>query len=138
MLYDLLKRDVSGFNKWAVPVTDALKAQKQHSLTGIEACIFEVLLAGEFRVEQQTYEVTNMNKKQRLYDFYTSRKWGSEYQHMDQGWFWKRLKLILGDTASYRRSSGGQREFVINDLNAAREAFAEATQAGIYWDRDDD
>lgn len=105
-LHDLLAMDLSSFNVFDKPKTQALAEEKFRSLRGVDHWLFEILWEGQLsQTECSNWEsgAVTVSKTNLYEDYLRSSKAQREYR-ADSIILWrKRLNLLLGDKLKERR-----------------------------------
>ena len=135
MLHEFLERDISNFNVFEIPKTDALSDQKQYSLRGTNKWLFECLSEGElgeFEWSSTGAEVPK-NHAYSNYERFSKREHAFAPEGIAQ---WARaMNAALGPMLSERKKNrGGVREkvLVLGDLSTCRVRFSE--KFGVRFD----
>jgi hypothetical protein len=150
MLADLLAWDISEFNVWDVPATDALAEQKTMSLTGPTAWLLKCLHNGEMGAGRRDFTLSVdwtpaglAVTKAQAYEAYC--QWADrtrrEYAPQDMGLWSKTLRQVLGVCVREQRRRAKDdpkrpREFDFAPLSECRRAFEGYIKSPIQWETD--
>jgi Mesyanzhinovviridae DNA primase len=151
MLYDLLRRDLTGFNVRDVPSTEALLDQKVLSFRGPEGWWFDVLVEGfcpgaspksengvESDFSEQDWTQPVRVSRRALYDDY--REYSArmrEYRPTPKGQFAKLLRKFVPGLTDERPREGATRNrlYIIPPLTECRLSFEELIDGPIAWEQ---
>lgn len=140
MLHDLLAHDISGFDVFDVPRTEALGDQKLHSLRGPERWLHDVLTEGSIGSLFAWQNNSSLSvAKAEAYAHYAdrSRKLYGEHHPVDERWFWKAIRTALakgGATLGDERLGAARvRKAVFPPLAESRQAFAAYLRTAVEW-----
>jgi hypothetical protein len=147
MLYDLLHRDLSGFNVRAVPKTAALLDQKTQSFSGPLAWWHNILLDGHCPAEeadvakglevQQDWTNPLMVSRDALYaDYEDFSKRSKEYKPKDKSQLGTILRKFVPGLRSERTRDGEDRRrlYILPPLAECRAAFERHVGGPIAWE----
>jgi Family of unknown function (DUF5906) len=137
MLYDLQRRDLSGFDIGKVPKTRGLVDQKKLSLSGISAWWYQVLHRGGFMVwdKEEKREVLQDWQERvprgTLFEDYlkTAKDAGVSRRSMET-MVGMQLRKLLPD-GGLRSVRAGERTYLLPGLQVCRAAFASAMKASV-------
>lgn len=135
MLHEFLERDISNFNVFEIPKTDALSDQKQYSLRGTNKWLFECLSEGELGEFEWSSTGAEVPKHHAYsnYERFSKREHAFAPEGIAQ---WARaMNAALGPMLSERKKNrGGVREkvLVLGDLSTCRVRFSD--KFGVRFD----
>lgn len=156
MLHDLLQRDLSEFDVYAVPKTKALTDQKLHSLRGVQAWLRDCLQSAGIEGDDEWNEAGLVITKGRAYTAYGA--WSArahEYAPSSMAVCGKTIKKMLVDCVKEQRlrkkepsaelangvgswnlgtSTERAREWVFAPIAECRAAFEKFMNAKIDWE----
>lgn len=138
MLHDLLDYDLSSFEVRDVPATAALDEQKQLSLDGPAAWLYDVLDSGRIGAHVWTDEGLTIPKDAAYHQFCEYSKRAREYRPAHVAAWAKALRTTLrGAIRNVRPRTGGDRQYCLEfaSLDRCRDAFVDAMNLGqVRWD----
>jgi len=141
MLFELLARDLSGFNVWKIPMTRGLLDQKMDTLRGAERWLADVLAEGAIadgglgRFEWQTSGLPILRSS--AYATYERLARGRyrEVVPMAPSPFWRKIRAIIPGIGEARpgRSGSRERSVLFPPLDECRAAFEAHMKGKIDW-----
>ena len=136
ILHDLLAYDLSQFNVFDVPATEALAMQKILSLRGVESWLFDCLQKGEMRGSDWTAAGLEISKADARADYEAHSKTRREYAPQDLASWGKALRVVIGSAMEERRPRAGERRRTLRfrSLIDCRRAFEQHLRQELPWE----
>jgi hypothetical protein len=144
MVYELERRDLTGFNVRSRPLTLELGNQKLKSLQGFDRFWFEVLMTGRFGYD--LYLGTKLDEAWEDNSFMATTELVDWYQKFDKSSqrFGTSITKDISDSLArlcpsarkdrHSRNNVVKRGFILPDLSIARDDFTKAYNLTIDWD----
>ncbi len=140
MLHDLQKADISEFNVFAVPQTQALAQQKILSLKGVEAWLFDCLQSGYLGVHEWADRGLEIEKTDAYNDYSREAKKFKDFAPRDRSSWARIIRNVLGPmwVSDSRRRAGEDRQRCLKlaGITDCREAFQRHLGSTVDWEMD--
>lgn len=129
MLHDLLQVDLSDFNVWAVPHTQAGTDQRASSLRGVDRWLFDALAQRRIADEEWSDAGVQVSKDTAYHDYKSKARDLGDYTPATVVGFWKRIAKVLEaggiqpKDVQVRIGTERERRRVLPPIDEARQAF---------------
>ena len=140
MLHDLLAYDLSTFDVFNVPQTEALAEEKLQTMRGVDLWLFNCLQRGQIGSQDWTEQGITLPNPNEPYDVYVAAiRQSREYAPKTMDVWSKAMAKALGDCWARPQKRAGHKRtrlLVIGGLSEARRAFEEHVGHLIEWPTD--